>query len=47
MNLEENVNDFLKKMNDFIASRDNIKIVDTSDMTEEEVFEKVLEIISD
>jgi len=46
-NLEENVNDFLKKMNDFMASRDNAIIVNTSNMTEEEVLEKVLEIIKD
>lgn len=45
-NLEENVNDFLKNMKDFIASRNNAKIINTSNMTEKEVFEKVLKIIS-
>ncbi len=44
-NLEENVDDFLKKMNKFIALRKKPIIINTSNMNEKEVYKKVLDMI--
>jgi broad-specificity NMP kinase len=44
-NLEENVDTFLKKMKEYTASRTNATIIDTSHLTEQEVFTKVKEVV--